>query len=139
MKNFKTLATVESLTGGALATSIVSYPGASQYFVGSLVTYQTDFKTNLGIDISHGVISAETALSMAKKGYELTKADLVIALTGNAGPTRMENKKIGKVYIAFNDEVIEKQFAGDRVQIRYQCVEFVMKYLEDEKLFMFKK
>ena len=43
----ETLATAESLTGGLLAATIVSVPGASAVYRGGLVTYATDLKASL--------------------------------------------------------------------------------------------
>ncbi len=40
----KTLATAESLTGGKIAASLVSVPGASAFFKGSFVTYSAEAK-----------------------------------------------------------------------------------------------
>ena len=43
----KTLATAESLTGGKIAASLVSVPGASAFFKGSYVTYSAEAKKSM--------------------------------------------------------------------------------------------
>jgi len=65
-----TLATAESLTGGALADLASASPGASETFVGGVVSYATSVKTGLlGVDpatvAEDGVVSARCAEQMA--------------------------------------------------------------------------
>lgn len=90
-----TLGTVESATGGLLATRFTGVAGASEAYRGSLVTYATDLKTGLaGVPQSvideHGVVSEETALAMAQHGAEVLGVDVCVAVTGSAGPDPME-------------------------------------------------
>lgn len=126
----KTIGSVESFTGGLFASTIISKPGASKYFKGSLVTYATELKEKFGIDTSHGVVSKETALSMALKGKEILGVDYCLSFTGNAGPDTLENKKVGEVYIAINEKVFALNLSGDRNSIREQAVSFALKELE---------
>jgi nicotinamide-nucleotide amidase len=46
-KNKKTLSLVESLTGGMLASRLTSIPGASKYFKGGIVAYNSSIKKTL--------------------------------------------------------------------------------------------
>src|SRR5699024_8879103 len=80
----KTLATVESCTGGMIANRFTQIPGASAYFKGSLVPYATTLKTEvLGVPqekiTTYSVVSAEVAEAMAVQGQKMFKADLVLA------------------------------------------------------------
>jgi nicotinamide-nucleotide amidase len=109
----KTIGTAESLTGGKIASTIVSVPGASSYFKGSFITYSAALKNEL-LNVSketienHTVVSKEVAEEMAKGAIEKLKTDYVIAVTGNAGPTTDNNNKdVGLVYIAiaYDNEV----------------------------------
>ena len=118
------IATVESFTGGLMAAKITSMPGASKYYKGSLISYSNEIKELLGVDTSNGVINEKVALEMALKGKEYFNVDLCISFTGNAGPTAMENKPVGEVYISFNDKVYPLTLKGNRDQIRNQAVEF---------------
>ncbi|MDH3698327.1 MAG: competence/damage-inducible protein A [Flavobacteriaceae bacterium] len=101
-----TLATAESFTGGKIAEMITSVPGASTYFLGSVVSYATDVKKDvLGISAEliekHSVVSAEVAMEMAVSVKNIMKSDFAIATTGNAGPTKGDSEAdIGTVYIA---------------------------------------
>lgn len=86
-----TLATAESATGGMIAQRITSTPGASQAFVGSVVAYAPELKTALlGVPPEmieeEGVVSEEVALAMAAGGAKRLGADVVLAVTGSAGP-----------------------------------------------------
>lgn len=100
-----TLATCESLTGGAIAADLTSVPGASAVFRGALVTYATDLKAGLaGVDPEalrrDGAVSAPTALAMARGARRACAADWAIACTGVAGPAELEGHAPGTVWIA---------------------------------------
>ena len=102
----QTLGTAESLTGGKIASTIVSVPGSSSYYKGSLVAYSAELKQQLlgvlkeTID-EYTVVSAEVAQEMARGVMKRLGTDYAIAVTGNAGPTSDNNgKSVGIVYIA---------------------------------------
>lgn len=85
------LATAESATGGMIATRLTSVPGASASFRGSLVAYDAAVKTEvLGVDpevvAGQGLVSPEVAEAMAEGAATELRADVVIAVTGAAGP-----------------------------------------------------
>ena len=100
----QTLAVMESLTGGLLASTLTDVPDSSNYFIGSLVTYSTELKVQLGVPreiVEHyGVISEQTARAMAHAARERLGADYGLGLTGVAGPDRQEDKPVGTVHIA---------------------------------------
>ena len=116
--NGKTLATAESLTGGKIAEVLTAFPGASQYFKGSIVAYSAEAKTSLlGVPQElineHSVVSAHVAVSMARQIQRLLQTDYAIATTGNAGPTTdATNQAVGVVFIAIAtpEEVIFEEF-----------------------------
>ena len=112
-----TISTVESCTGGKIAATLSAVSGASNYFIGSVVSYATKTKINvLDIDenliVKHGVVSAEVAYEMAKSVKKVMNSDYAIATTGNAGPTRGdENAELGTVFIGIatpNDVFVEE-------------------------------
>jgi len=85
----KTLAFAESCTGGALSLQITLLPGASLYFLGSLVTYSNLLKEKiLGISPKilekHGAISEEVTKKMLEGVFKKTHAHYGIAVTGMA-------------------------------------------------------
>lgn len=126
-----TLSCAESLTGGLFAHTITSIPGVSKLFKGGVVTYWNEAKANV-ISVSketideYGVVSSECASEMARGVKNLFNTDVAISFTGNAGPTSMEGKPVGLVYIGviIKDTVFtfEYMFEGDRNQIREACV-----------------
>jgi len=90
-KNNKTLSIAESCTGGNLSKLITSIPGSSQYYLGSVTSYQNEIKTNLlgvksALIAEKGVVSREVAEQMAMGVRSLMNADFALATTGIAGP-----------------------------------------------------
>jgi nicotinamide-nucleotide amidase len=113
-----TMGTVESCTGGAIAARIVSIPGSSKYYKGSIVSYAYEAKKTI-VEVSNedlwefGAVSKEVVEQMARGGIEKLNVDYCIATSGVAGPdggTKM--KPVGTVWIAIatKDEVYSKKF-----------------------------
>ena len=71
-----TVATMESCTGGLMASTITDVPGSSAYFRGGIVSYSNEAKIANGVPAEvirdHGGISAETAEAMAKAARRRT-------------------------------------------------------------------
>ena len=105
-ENNLTLATAESCTGGAIAKQLTSVPGASAYFVGSIVSYTEQVKIselNVSPDTieEHSVVSSQVAEEMAVGIQKKYKTSYAIGVTGNAGPTTDNtDKSAGVVFIA---------------------------------------
>ena len=102
----QTLSCAESCTGGAIATRITANSGASEYFIGSAVTYSPSSKTKLlGVPKSlmdqNGLVSLAVAEAMAMGAKKNYRSDFAIATTGNAGPSKVDQgQDVGTVYIA---------------------------------------
>jgi nicotinamide-nucleotide amidase len=100
----QTLAVMESLTGGLLSSTITDVPGSSNYFIGGLVTYNTELKARMGVPREileqYGAISEQTARAMAHAVRERLGVDYGLGITGVAGPDKQENKPAGTVHIA---------------------------------------
>lgn len=118
------LSTIESMTGGLLASKITSIPGASKIYVGSVIAYSNQIKEKLNINTQKGVISKEVAIQMSAQGNIFLNSDICVAITGNAGPTALEKKSIGTVYIAINAKCYKLNLKGTRNDIRNQACEF---------------
>jgi nicotinamide-nucleotide amidase len=102
-----TLATMESCTGGLLASTITDVDGASDYFLGGYVTYATEMKIALGVDAAlieqHGVISSEVACDMARAARENLGADYGLGVTGITASEPVEGKPPGTLHVAVHD------------------------------------
>ena len=100
------ISTAESCTGGLLSSKLTDISGSSDYVTLNVVTYANEAKNNLlGVDWdilnTHGAVSEECALSMAKGLYKLTKSDICVSTTGIAGPTGgSPEKPVGLMYSA---------------------------------------
>lgn len=127
------VATAESLTGGQLGVLLSAAPGASDTYLGGVISYATDVKMSL-LQVSeetvekHGVVSAECAAEMALGVRSLVGADYAMSTTGVAGPSEQEGKPVGLVYVgvAGPEGVTTKELRldGDRRQIRERsCME----------------
>ena len=102
-----TLATMESCSGGLLASAITDVPGSSAYFKGGFVSYSNEAKIALGVDAraieKYGAVSSEVAEAMAEAARRQVKTDIGIGITGVAGPDKLEGKDPGVVHIAIAD------------------------------------
>ncbi|NNN22450.1 MAG: competence/damage-inducible protein A [Acidimicrobiales bacterium] len=129
-----TLSTAESLTGGLLSSRLVNVQGASSWYRGGIVTYQSEVKfAQLGVERGP-VISAKTAFEMARGVREKFGSDIGVGITGVAGPSEQEGNPAGTVWISVvigNDQAqadvlnvetekiaVSVHLAGGRNQIR---------------------
>ena len=100
------VATVESCTAGALACVLAEGEGASDVLHGGFVVYTKTAKSAaVGVPPElidkHTAVSREVALAMARGGLERIPADVVVAVTGVAGPDPDEDgNPVGLVHIA---------------------------------------
>lgn len=132
IKNKLKIKIAESFTGGALSSELVSIEGASRYLIESFVTYSNEAKQqSLGVDPltiqRYGAVSKETAYNMAAGLLNGCESDIVIATTGNAGPTCEKPNDVGHCFIAVGNKeaihIVEYFFKGTRKQIIEQGVQ----------------
>jgi nicotinamide-nucleotide amidase len=123
------LAVGESLTGGMIGSRICDVPGASEVFLGGVISYATDVKRDLLKVTAESVVSTEAALQMARGARELLGADVGIAATGVAGPDSQEDHPAGTVCLGVSiaagalggdpvEQAIETRLPGRRQQVR---------------------
>ncbi len=100
----QSLGVMESLTGGLLSSTVTDVPGSSNYFVGGLVTYNTELKVQMGVPREileqYGAISEEAARAMAHTVRKRFDTDFGLGITGVAGPDEEEDKPVGTAHIA---------------------------------------
>ncbi|HEY5475724.1 MAG TPA: competence/damage-inducible protein A [Tepidiformaceae bacterium] len=103
----ETLGSMESCTGGLFASTMTETPGASEYFIGGLVTYATALKLEMGVNPDvieqFGVVSPETAAEMARAARERLGTSYAVGITGVLGPEPQDGKNPGTVFIAVAD------------------------------------
>ena len=142
----KSIATAESCTGGRIAAALTSVPGASAYFVGGVVPYKTELKTNIlkvspSLIDTHSVVSAEVALAMAEGVRQQFSSDYGLATTGNAGPEKGDSDAdVGTVYVALVGPGVQQvehfNFGKHRVKSTQKAVnkalEMTLKLLESK-------
>ena len=96
-----TMATAESCTGGLIAQQLTGVPGASDVF-----GYGFQAKARLlGVDPAvierYNVVSGPVAAQMARGARSASGSDLVVSVTGLAGPGGGDEvRPVGTVYIA---------------------------------------
>ena len=131
------LGTMESCTGGLLASLLTDTPGVSTMFRGGLVSYATDLKEEWGVPREvverHGVISVETARAMAQAARERLHADIGVGVTGVAGPDTQEDKPVGTVHIAVASadwvRDTSQRFNGGRAEIKWRAAQTALNLL----------
>jgi nicotinamide-nucleotide amidase len=139
----KRVSVAESCTGGQLASLITSISGSSNYFDRGFVVYSERSKVEvLGVSeetiAKHTVYSHETALEMAKRTLEKSKADYSLATTGLAGPTGgTDDLPVGTVFIALGTGSkaisVRFKFSGGRNWVQklasYTALDMLRRYL----------
>lgn len=123
-----TLATAESCTGGELGHQITEISGASDYYLGGVITYSNQLKEQLlGVSAdtlaNYGAVSSKTAQEMASGCRKLFKSDFAIATTGIAGPTGgTEEKPLGTVWIAIASKngVVSQKYVFRTTRAQHQ-------------------
>lgn len=104
------IATAESCTGGLIVAALTDIAGSSAVVDRGYITYSNQAKMEmLGVSEEtlalYGAVSRETALEMSEGALKRSGADLVVAVTGIAGPSGgTPEKPIGLVHLAARDK-----------------------------------
>ncbi|MCB1956563.1 MAG: nicotinamide-nucleotide amidohydrolase family protein [Rhodocyclaceae bacterium] len=136
-----TLCTVESCTGGWIGELVTATAGSSNWYDRGFITYSNDAKCELlGVDPAllreHGAVSEEVVRAMVSGGLERSNADLVLAVSGVAGPGGgTETRPVGMVCFAWirRDDPVHSatlRFQGDRESVRRQAVIHALRTLK---------
>jgi len=127
------IATVESCTGGGVASLLTDLAGSSTWFDRGFVTYSDASKVEMvGVDTAilaqYGAVSEQVAAEMAQGGINHSDAQYALSITGIAGPGGgSEHKPVGMVCFAwagFGEQPVTrlKYFEGERADVRAQSV-----------------
>ena len=120
------LGLAESVTGGLVGARLTSIAGASDVFVGSIVSYATHVKQTV-LGVAPGpVVSESAARQMAAGALDRLGCDVALSLTGVAGPDEQDGQPVGTLYVGLYgaglDEVRHVQLPGQREQMRQFAV-----------------
>tara|TARA_R110000737_G_scaffold48006_4_gene68289 strand:+ start:3323 stop:4603 length:1281 start_codon:yes stop_codon:yes gene_type:complete len=118
----------ESCTGGLIASQITAISGASAIFEAGFITYSNQMKSKI-LDvppatlISHGAVSKETVLAMARGALAKSNADYAIAVSGIAGPNGgTTDKPVGSVWIAWGTK--------QKLHAKYYCIPLARQHFQ---------
>lgn len=134
------LAAAESCTGGLLAKIVTDIAGSSAWFECSVVSYSNDSKQRLlgvpdEILQNYGAVSRETVVTMSSGLFKRTDADVVVSISGIAGPGGgSDEKPVGLVWFSWSerDKPLYAEsclFDGGRESVRRQAVQHALKHL----------
>ena len=114
----KTMSTAESCTGGYIASLITAMPGASEYYKGTVVSYDNSIKKsalhvrNETLEM-HGAVSEETVTEMVQGILYMMQTDYAVAVSGIMGPDGgSAEKPVGTVWVAVGskENIISSKF-----------------------------
>jgi nicotinamide-nucleotide amidase len=117
------LGVAESLTGGLIASRLVDVPGASRWFRGGVVAYDSAVKHRV-LGVPEGPVVTEAAAgAMAEGACAVLGADVGLGITGVAGPDDQEGVTPGTVFVGLalpSHQPVTRQLRlpGDRVRVR---------------------
>ena len=122
-----TVAAVESLTSGAIASALGRGSGASEWFRGSVVAYHLETKhAVLGMPPGTDPCSPECAAHLAAAGRRLLGADVCVSATGVGGPEADDGHPAGEVHLgiatAAGVSTHVRDFDGDPEEVIVESV-----------------
>jgi PncC family amidohydrolase len=133
-----TLSIAESCTGGLVCDRITNVSGSSDYFMGGMVTYSNESKTeHLGIPSAiikrYGAVSPQVARGMAQGVRKALHTTFGLSTTGVAGPTGgTKRSPIGRVFIGISDGkrtwVRKLDLKGSRREIKEKATEKALQF-----------
>lgn len=114
--NKKTISTMESCTGGALASAITDIEGASEVLKFSAVTYSNEYKIKMGVSSevidTYSVYSIETAREMAINISKFSNSDYGVGITGKLN--RVDKNNLygadNVVFISIYDRMLDTYY-----------------------------
>ena len=136
----KTLALAESCTGGLASSLLTDVPGASAWYLGTVVSYADSAKTGLlGVPAAvierDGAVSEAAALEMARGALARFGAGVAASITGIAGPDGgTVDKPVGTVFFGVADrdgrtQTKKRFYGGDRAVIRRASAMFSLEMI----------
>ncbi len=142
-----TIATMESCTGGFVASSITDIDGSSSVLKFSAVTYSNEYKIKMGVSKKvidkYSVYSMNVAREMAKKISDFASSDIGVGITGKINRVD-ENNLFGddnKIYYAIYDKNSDKYYEYELIAIndtRLNNKKYIMENISKSLLEIYK-
>ncbi|MEL7637104.1 MAG: nicotinamide-nucleotide amidohydrolase family protein [Anaerolineaceae bacterium] len=134
-----TLGMAESCTGGLIGHRLTNVPGASEYFMGSIVSYAYQAKVKLlGVSWEtlqkYGAVSSQTVLQMAQGARQAFSSDIGLSVSCIAGPGgATTDKPVGTSWCGLStpqgDWSFHFQLVGDRESVKTQLAQKALEKL----------
>lgn len=142
-----TIATMESCTGGFVASSITDIDGSSSVLKFSAVTYSNEYKIKMGVSKEvidkYSVYSMNVAREMAKKISDFASSDIGVGITGKINRVD-ENNLFGddnKIFYAIYDKNSDKYYEYELIAIndtRLNNKKYIMENISKSLLEIYK-
>ena len=142
-----TIATMESCTGGFVASSITDIDGSSSVLKFSAVTYSNEYKIKMGVSKEvidkYSVYSMNVAREMAKNISDFANSDIGVGITGKINRVD-ENNLFGddnKIYYAIYDKNSDKYYEYELIAIndtRLNNKKYIMENISKSLLEIYK-
>jgi len=142
-ENNKTIATMESCTGGAVSSSITNIEGASEVLKFSAVTYSNEYKIKMGVNKEtidkYSVYSKEVAKEMSKSISDFANSNYGIGVTGKINREDKDNPygKNNLAYVSIYEKENDKYYILEvymEDQTRLENKELIIKNIIDKLL-----
>ena len=139
----KTIATMESCTGGAVASSITNIEGASEILKFSAVTYSNEYKIKMGVNKDtidkYSVYSIEVAKEMSKSISDFANSNYGIGVTGKINREDKDNPygKNNLAYVSIYEKETDKYYLLEvymEDKTRVENKELIIKNIIDKLL-----
>ena len=109
-----TISLAESCTGGMISKCLTSISGSSLFFNGACISYSNKMKSSLlrvprSKIINYGAVSHQTALAMVKGLKRITDSEILLSVTGVAGPSGgTARTPVGCVFFGIGSKINKK-------------------------------
>lgn len=136
IQNHISISTMESCTGGLIASLITDISDASKILKFSAVTYSTEYKIKMGVSKEvidkYTVYSRETAIEMARTISKFAGSDIGVGITGRLVSNLDEDKGVDlciydarcdKVYTTFVD-ITKSMRKENKIEVAKAFIEF---------------
>ena len=127
-----TISLAESCTGGMISKYLTSINGSSLFFNGACISYSNEMKMRLlkvpkNTIINYGAVSHQTALAMVKGLKGITDSEILLSVTGVAGPSGgTARTPVGCVFFGIGSKINNKYIFQTKKKIFRETTRFAI-------------